>query len=141
MKLGFRHISQLREQPATAYLNEYLDADNEKNLVNAKYSYAIEIGGRLIACAGVVEYWPGRGEAWAILDQNCKKEFLQLHGVVKRFLKVCPVRRIEAAVDTGFRAGHRWVRALGFEMEAQRLKGYRPDGGDCSLYALIKEGI
>jgi len=57
--------------------------------------------------------------------------------LVKRFLDGCYLHRIEMTVDCDFPQGHRWAKMLGFTMEAERMRGYRPDGGDCALYARL----
>lgn len=139
VKYRAEHMKFLKEQPATAYLSEYMSSDADLALESATYAYTAfsKATGKPILCAGVHEYWPGRGEGWAIFDVNCRREFFAVHSAVKRFLSVCPINRIEAAVDVDFEAGHRWVKALGFTLEAPVLKAYRPNGADCSLYALI----
>lgn len=134
------HLSQLMEQEATQYLRAYLTPAHIAALEQSPHSMTGLADGRVVICGGVVEYWPNRGEAWAIIDQNCKEHFTAIHNAVKRFFEVCPLRRIEAAVDIGFEAGHRWMRLLGFELEAPVLRAYRPEGGDCSLYARVKHG-
>lgn len=106
-------------------------------LEKAPYSYSILVNDQVVACAGVTEYWAGRGEAWAVLDQKCKMNFLTIHNVVKRFLFICPVKRIEAAVDCDFVAGNRWVKALGFKLEVQRLECFFPNGRPATLYSRI----
>lgn len=134
-----RDATELSEQEATAYLRPFISEEVMKALEGSPYAYTLRgADGRVVACAGVYEYWKGRGEAWALMDKNCKSEFFAVHNAVKRFLEICPVRRIEAVVDAGFEAGHRWVKALGFELEAPRLRGYRPTGGDCALYARVR---
>ena len=40
-------------------------------------------------------------------------------------------------VDCEFEQGHRWAKMLGFTMEAERMRAYRPDGGDVALYARV----
>lgn len=132
------HYFALNEQEATSYVNEFMSEKSIKALENNEHSYSIFIGGRLVACAGLVQFWNGRAEAWAMIDEDCRKEFMTLHNVVKRFLDVCPVKRVEAVVDAGFSAGHRWVETLGFELEAPLMRSYGINGGDCALYARVK---
>lgn len=133
------HLGNLLEQEATAYLKPYLGEGHAEALANLKYAYTMVEGDSVMGCAGLTEYWPGRAETWAILNPECKKHFLAMHNIVKRFLNAVPHRRIEAIVDRSFQAGHRWVKALGFHVEADLLKGYRPDGGDCTLYARVRD--
>ena len=77
--------------------------------------------------------------AWAYISNAAAKErFLSVHRAVSRFLDMCYLQRIEMTVDCEFEEGHRWARMLGFNMEAERMVAYRPDGGDCSLYARVR---
>jgi hypothetical protein len=122
------------------YLKPYMDSKHLNALVGDKAFTAVSIkDGSVLACAGIVQYWDSRGEAWAMFDPNFKECFLAVHNAVKRFLNVCPMKRIEAVVDLGYERGHRWIKLLGFDLEAPLLKAYRPDGRDCALYAKVSE--
>lgn len=100
-------------------------------------SWAVLAGDEIIACAGLVEIWPGRAYAWSILSEGCGAYFRRLHGMVRTVLERTPYRRIEATVDAGFTAGHRWMRLLGFEAEGT-LRAYNPDGTDAVMYARVQ---
>jgi hypothetical protein len=104
------------------------------------HSYTILIKGRIVACCGVIEYWKDRGEAWSIIDRYSKAEFVLLFRTVKKLLEDAPIRRIEATINKNFPAGHRWIKLLGFELEAETLKSYGLTGDDYSLYAKVKHG-
>lgn len=131
-----RHLRELTLQPAQTALRGLVSAEHAA-AVEGPLSFTALSGERPVCCAGVVEYWPGRGEAWAFLAADCRKEFRAVTAAVRRFLEVCPVRRVEAAVDVDFEPGHRWARLLGFTMEAPLMRSYLPDGGDCALYARV----
>lgn len=133
-----QHWKDLDEQDATVGLRKYLTEGHISLAAESPYSYTALDGDRIIGCGGVVEYWPGRGEAWAFLSRNCKREFVQVHKAVKRFFELCPIARIEAIVDLGFPQATRWVEMLGFELEAPRMKKYTPDGHDYALYARVR---
>lgn len=133
-----RHLKEMQEQEAMSYLSAYLNNEHLLHFENSHHSFTFLIDKRVVMCAGVLEFYPGRGEAWAILDKSCKKDFMKIHNGVERFLDLCPVKRIEAVIDTDFVPGHRWAKTLGFQMEAPCLKAYRPNGKDCSMYARIK---
>lgn len=132
------HLEAIVDQPAQAYLRPFLTSEHIKALEQSEHSFTGISGERPIICAGVVSYWPGRGHAWAYLDANCKREFIGVHNVVKSFLEDSSIKRIEATVDCAFEAGHRWMRLLGFELEATRMKAYTPNGVDYSLYARVR---
>lgn len=139
-RLTVQHLTELQDQGSIEFLRPYLQESNKVALAAAQSFTAIADDGKILFCAGLVEYWAGRAEAWAIFDKKiCKPYFLQIHHAVKRFLNISSTRRIEAAVDIGFKEGHRWALALGFKLDAPLLVAYRPDGGDCSLYSRVKE--
>lgn len=137
-KLQPEHLIELIERKAKSYAGPILTERQVESLAVSDHSHAVFVDGRLMMCAGVQEYWRNRGEAWAVLDPLCKRDFMAIHNVVKRFFEICPVDRIEAAVDISFKPGHRWVKLLGFTMEAERLKKYLPDGKDVSLYSRVR---
>lgn len=134
-----QHIDQIQEQKAMAYLGAYITDEHKKFIATSPYSYsAVSDSGEIIGCLGVLENWPGRCTCWAILSQDCKNEMVSLHKAVRRFLKVCPYKRIEASVQYDFKPGHRWAKALGFTLEAERMRSYLPGGADASLYAMVR---
>jgi hypothetical protein len=138
VKFTAEHLKKLDEQEATKHLASYFTDKHAELLAQDRYAYTGLCGARVVVCAGIVETWPGRGQAWAIFDRSCLKEFIHIHAIVKRFLDAVPIKRVEAAVDCNFKNGHRWIKALGFELEAERMTAYQPDGSDCSLYARVK---
>lgn len=139
MRFQAAHIKQIQEQDATRALNEFVTDADEKALENCRFAFTGFGDGKPVICAGLAEYWTNRAEAWAIVDRNSLPYFTQIHYAVKKFLEICPIRRIEAAVDVNFKAGHRWVKLLGFTLEAPVVRKYLPNGTDCSLYAKVRE--
>lgn len=121
--------------------NQSLGVDMTKvnpAILERSQSYSIFSDKRLLFTGGFVPQWAGRAEAWAMFAPGNTLSFYTLHKIVRRHLEACPFRRVEATVDLEFENGHRWIRALGFELEAPRLKAYFPDGSDASLYAFLK---
>lgn len=139
VSLQKRHIEELAAKGGLGYLAAYLDEEAKNRFAAMKYAFAAEVDGETVAAAGLLEYWSHRAEAWAFFDPQCRKHFLAVHNAVKRFLQIAPVRRIEAIVERDFSAGHRWIKSLGFELEAECLRSYTIECKDVSLYALIKE--
>jgi hypothetical protein len=125
-------------QGATSASRPLVTAEHARSLAALPHSYTVLSDGQPIACGGVVEHWPGRWEAWAVLDGVGRKDFLAVHYAAKRILNGLTVCRIEAIVRVGYTAGIRWVRMLGFQREAARMKHYGVDGEDYSMYARIK---
>jgi len=114
-----------------------LCSDDVDVLKKNRISWAIYDDERPVMCGGITQYWQGRGEAWAVFDPDCRKQFLGIHKITKRLLLESGVKRIEASVKIGFDHGHRWIKALGFKLDAELLKSYLPDGSDVSLYSMV----
>lgn len=135
-----QHLAELLEEGAAAYLKPLLTPDVLESFRNRPLTHSIQQNGKVVFCGGVSLYYPGRGEAWAFFDSTCRQNFVPVFKIVKKWLNDCPVRRIEASVKVDDEQAHRWVRSLGFELEAPLLKAYRPDGADCALYSKVKHG-
>lgn len=131
------HLEQIALQEAQQYLLSHVEPDMGAHL-EGHQSFTGIADGKVVACAGVLPYWEDRGLAWAYLSEDAGAHFVAIHKAVKRYLDVAPFKRIEAAVDVNFEAGHRWIKQLGFELEAPVMKAFRPDGGDASLYARVR---
>lgn len=141
VKLEAHHLMKLLEAGVSEYMvKPHVTIETAKNLESQNYAFTCisKESGRILMCGGIAEYWENRGEAWALLSTDCRAEFIGLHNATKRLFEVCPIRRIEAAVDVDFHPGHRWIMSLGFKLEAPRLKSYTVDGRDVSLYARVK---
>lgn len=131
------HLSEIVLQESQKYLDGWMTPEQAKALEGG-ISYTLMDDGSPIGIAGVIPMWQGRGMAWAYISEQVKgAKFLAVHKSVKRFLDGCYMQRLEMTVDCDFKAGHRWAKMLGFELEAERMKSYRPDGGDCALYARV----
>lgn len=131
------HLERLVLQPAQEYARASLENKAYGEALVGPHSFAGLIDGRVVACAGVVPMWEGRGDAWALIANDVRpKGMLQIHFAVRRFLKMSGFRRIEAACDVGFPQAHRWLALLGFGYEGL-LKAYTPDGRDCLRFARI----
>lgn len=140
VKFKKEHMTELLKEPHNKLLAP---------LLTEEYCAAIEFAGNAITifrkddkhvlgCGGIALYWPGRGEGWAVFTEHCKREFVPIFRQVKRIVETFPCTRIEAAIDVNFKTGHRWIKLLGFKLDAERLEGYLPDGGAVSLYSRVK---
>jgi hypothetical protein len=140
VKLKAEHLEQLVSQEYMTPMRPFITPDLIKSMEASDNSYTvITATGRIAACGGIRKYWEGRGEAWAIFDMgnSCKREFLAIHNAVKKVLSECGFKRIECTVELPFKAGHRWARLLGFNLEASVMGAYLPGGKDASLYARV----
>lgn len=131
------HLDQIALQEAQQYLLHHMEPGMGAYLEGLQ-AFSGLVDGKPVVCAGVLPYWEGRGLAWAYLGEDAGSHMAAIHKAVKRYLEVAPFDRIEAAVDVEFEAGHRWIKMLGFELEAPRMAKFRADGGAASLYARIK---
>ena len=132
----FEHLKELISLPYNAALTWLLTPKSKEN-IESPHAKSILLDGKPIFVGGIVPYWGNRGEAWAVLSPGYPQHFYAMHKKIKKHFESCPFRRIEATVECEFENGHRWIRALGFTLEAPRLKLYFPDGKDASRYALI----
>ena len=138
IKCTLDHLKFLVDQDTKMGLKLYAREDSMIASAQSPDSYTAIHNGEIMLSAGIYKYWEGRGEAWAMFNENCKPHFMTLHNIIKRFFEITTYKRVEAAVELDFEPGHRWVKALGFQKEAAVLKSYTPAGKDCSLYARIK---
>ena len=95
--------------------------------------------GRPVFVGGALHMWTGRAELWARVDRGCRRDMVAITREVAKFIAVdcSKIRRLEAVVECDFEPGHRWVRMLGFRLDAARMPAFYPDGRDCSLYSRI----
>ncbi len=134
------HMKELLAEPHNHYLGALLsDVQLEATEKTGMAQTVLRRSDKkVLCCGGVTEYWPGRGECWCTFTKDCKKEFVAIHRVALRLFDMYPGNRIEASVAINFNEGHRWIKALGFKLDAACLKKYLPDGGDVSLYSRVK---
>lgn len=102
-------------------------------------SYSAIRGGQVVACGGVIQVWEGRAQVWGLLGRNLGGSgMVALTRLVMEKLEGFKYRRIEATCDVNFSQAHRWLKMLGFTMETPCMKAFRPDGGDESMYIIIR---
>lgn len=131
------HLQQLQLQDAQAYCGPHITAEYAK-MLEGQFSFTAMVDDRPIGVGGATELWEHRALLWSMVDRRAGPHFVAIHRAVQRFIDMLPHRRIEAEVDVDFAPGHRWVRALGFTLEAPRMRAFRVDGGDSALYARVK---
>ena len=125
-------------QPSQRYTGDLADASADLTpLSEVGLAWTAEVDGQVILVAGLLPQWENRALAWALVADSAGPHFAAIHKAVKRFLVKAPYRRIEAHVDVGFEPGVRWMRLLGFELEAYK-KAFRPDGADMLEFVRIR---
>lgn len=124
-------------QSAQGYVTSLVDVSvdltplSEKGLV-----WTAEVGDKVLGCWGAVPEWQNRCVVFSLLGADCGKHMAAIHKASLRFLTSIPFRRMEAHVDIGFDQGIRWMKMLGFELEAYK-RAFRPDGADMLEFVRI----
>jgi hypothetical protein len=125
-------------QTAQRYSGDLADVSQDLTpLSEVGLAWTGEVAGEVICCAGLLPQWHNRAIAWALIGEAAGAHFAAIHKAAHRFLVTSPYRRIEAHVDVGFHQGARWMKMLGFEVEAY-MKAFRPDGADMLLFARVR---
>jgi hypothetical protein len=131
------HLLALRIQEGQEDCLPYITPEHAFSL-EGEWAFTAMEGNTPLAVGGITELWQNRALAWTFIDERAGAHFVELHRIVKRVLALAPYRRVEAETPCDFEQGHRWLRMLGFQLEAERMRAYRVDGGDSALYARVK---
>ena len=134
------HLYELQPQEHQAHVMSIVTPEQAKTLETKWAFTGKDNDGKVLICAGVIEVWANRGLAWTYIDKDAGKHFKAIHNASKRFFDYCPLNRIEATVHVNFEQGHRWMRLLGFTLEAKVMRMFLPNGEDMALYAKVKNG-
>lgn len=122
------HQRALTAEVATPQYAEQLAAHGE--------AYTVAADGDVVAVIGLIHQWDGCSRAYAFMGENAGRHMLSITRQVRDYLARCKVRRIEAAVQDDFTAGHKWAKALGFRVEGQMRKYWNEH--DALLYARVQ---
>lgn len=95
---------------------------------------AVDAGGRVIGCAGLIIQRPHHGTAWAMLGDIGPIGLLAATRAALAVLDASSLRRIDAMIAPGFDAARQWAIRLGFELEGI-MRCWGPDGSDWSLWS------
>jgi hypothetical protein len=128
--------SRIRLQPDQIALGQIADEATLAAAIQNGIAMAVVDGDTILAVGGIVTMWEGRGSAWGLLAPDIRQTMAPIHRIVERVLDTSPLRRIEAQVAVGHRAGQRWVRMLGFEHEGTMRSFYADH--DYDLFAKVK---
>lgn len=131
------HVEKIKQQDRDLIEGRGLTEVHYEGLAAFPDSFSIEIDGRIVACCGLVEYWKGRGEVWAVIDRESGRYFVALFKAMKYIFANLKCKRIEVVVRLDYPQAHRLVQMLGFKIEAPIMENYSPAGYDCALYARV----
>lgn len=140
------HIACITGKPAADYLRA--TPVQLELLEQCPWSVTVLLGNAPVVSYGIVTHWPGRGEAWAVVNRElCRQSTAARRALVRgarhilaRYLDQSPGHcRVEAVVKRdGFPEGHRLVERLGFRIETDRMINYGLDGSDQSMYVVTR---
>jgi hypothetical protein len=137
-KFHVEHLQRMRLQPAQQHLAPRLNDETLEFLAGLE-AYTVMVEDEPIACAGLMEIWPGRAMAWSYLSATAGAHMLGVTRAVRAFLDLKAPRRTELYVDAGFEAGRRWAELLGFRCETPEPMAYfEADGRAQYLYSRIR---
>jgi len=81
--------------------------------------------GVVLAVGGVIQFWPGVGEAWMMVAPEGRKKGLSLYKYMDQFLQKCfreySFHRIQASVLVGHQEAHKCIMRLGFIPEGMMI--------------------
>jgi hypothetical protein len=98
-------------------------------------AYTIADGAEIVAIVGLIMQWEGCARAYAFLGEKAGAHMIKVTRRIRAYLQKCTIRRIEAAVQDDFDAGHRWAYLLGFKAEGWMRKYWNDH--DALLYARV----
>ena len=130
------HFWGIDVQPAQAYVASRVSPEHVASL-EEQCSFTVVVDGSPLVCFGWVQIHPTRALLWTYISARAGKHFVGITRIANKLIRDLKFKRLEMEVDCEFEQGHRWARMLGFELEAERLRGHRMDGGDSAIYARI----
>lgn len=131
------HLAMMELRPEQRVVAVDLTPQYCQALAQAGNAFSAWAGPDLIASAGVVTFWPGRAQVWALMSWRVPQYGGVIHRHVKRYIQKHPVARLECIIDPRFRASVDWAVRLGFHFES-RMKRYGYHGQDMDMY--VKHG-
>ena len=131
------HLEPLMVQKINAFLPQWI-RDGQADLMEKTYSQSIIVEGEVMGCGGIIEFWRGRGQLWALFNERSGIKMMSTFRAIQRFIETATFKRIEIAVPYELAVGHKRARLLGFKLECEKAECYLSNGGAASLYSRIK---
>lgn len=91
---------------------------------------------RVIAAAGIVQFWGGRAQVWALMTPQMRERALIIHRAVSRYMRAYACDRLECVIDPTFLASVTWAKRLGFTYESTMPK-YGIDGRTMEMWVRL----
>lgn len=131
------HFRRLTVQPHQRIHLGLLDEPDYLRDLLELGALAASDGERTLIVAGILDKGGGRGEPWAWLAADLKREMLGVTRLSRNYLAASPFRRLEFCTDPRLPECTRWARALGFKLEAV-LQSWCSDGGSAFMWARVR---
>lgn len=123
------HLRAIKLQAAQAGVLSSIGDTEAAYIEASEYAFTALDGDEVVACAGILKLWEGRGHAWALLSGSIGSRFVRVHRAVMRAIKLSGYRRIEMDVDAAHAEAIKWAGMLGFYNETpDGMRGYTTDG-------------
>lgn len=106
-------------------------------------AYTAFYDGKPVGAGGIIIPWHGVGEAWSITlpgAAQCPRAFLEWARVgLRRIIDANKLHRVQCSVLEDYKAGRRWVVALGFKPECL-LRFSGPNKENSIQFVMFPEG-
>lgn len=100
-------------------------------------AFSAIVDDQVIGAAGLIQQWPHRYIAWALLSQATGPKLRAITTAIQRGINLVDYHRIEAHVRADYALSIRWSWKLGFHCESL-MKRFLPDGADAFLFVRLR---
>lgn len=136
MEVHFSQSFKLDDTSKEECLEAYKQAESFNQVVKPQ---TIRIGSKIIACMGLLNLSPWRGEVWAVMGKDSGPNMVAITREAKNMVEEAfenGIHRLESIVDMDFKEGHKWMKLLGFLPDGI-LRGYNKNKSDVLMYSKV----
>ena len=130
------HMEFIDPHPLYAEAAGREDPENLGNVSRDAWAL-LDDAGNVVAILGAVETHARCAFVWSFAGKQAGAHMLGITRFVQRWLDTLHCVRLEATVMKDHRAGHRWMRLLGFRRETTRPMRKWDGENDFHLYARV----
>lgn len=137
-----RHVSVMNLRPQSRISFEHIPDYKQKlkAVEMSKWSHSAVVLGDIVCSFGIIEMWPGLGEAWMLTSDKVKRYPISLTRGAARYFDAAArdlqLRRLQITVNVNDELAVRWANRLNFTQEGL-LRRYGPDGSDHLMYGKV----
>ena len=135
-----RHLSGMTLRPQSRISFDHIPnyPDKLRAVEHTKWSHTAVVTGDIVCCFGVIELWPGLGEAWMLTSDKVKRYPISLTRGARRYFDAAArdlqLRRLQITTNVNDELAVRWANRLNFTQEGL-LRRYGPDGSDHFMHS------